>query len=437
MNKVLYRLLSACRLSRFLLLPLAICFLWADQAAAQEIKVNPTGVNVNAQGATSVFLTFGPLSNRFPGEGSWCGELISAAPDAGRKCHPATIFGYLPARFDLSRKSGNRGFTDIMSIPPSVTRRAYQAAEDGEESRFFYVRRFISAAGGRDEYVSVTCRLTGGGARVPFALTDVKLSFEVDKPILVVKPDEMLPPVKAEIIYNGTGRLKGRWEAVLPGDELPTEDDLLTEATLPIEERGLQRRYTQLSSFNVFLPPVGKYILPGPDSLRMPNKVNGPYMLLLRIEATDDKEGDSNLASVKVGPGEVHSGAVAGFPLPVLRYYVGSGPGAESSGTLALLLPDDRAILPLKEAIEFSWTEYLQGAFHQLEIEDLEGKLVASALVSPGTRTYRAPPWVTTKAANGPLRWRVVALDPGGKLISETTWRQFKLLRDKTVEEKN
>ena len=33
-------------------------------------------------------------------------------------------------------------FTDIMSIPPNVARRAYDAAAAGATSTFFYVRRF-------------------------------------------------------------------------------------------------------------------------------------------------------------------------------------------------------------------------------------------------------------------------------------------------------
>src|SRR5262245_12763563 len=119
-------------------------FLSAPGVIAQTIKVNPTGVNVNASGATTAFLTFGPVGNFRPGEGTWCGELIPAAPDNGFKCDPATIFGTLPGRFDLSKSSGNLGFTDIMSIPPSVARRAYQAAQAGSVSSFFYVCDFIN-----------------------------------------------------------------------------------------------------------------------------------------------------------------------------------------------------------------------------------------------------------------------------------------------------
>ena len=408
---------------------LAVALLSYVSTAAQNIRVNPDGVNVNSQGSTVVHLTFGPLTNRVPAEGCWCGELIPAPGGLGLACNPAKIFGCLPARFDFSQRSGagNRGFTDIMSIPPSVARRAYQAALNGETSSFFYVRRFLSTAGLPDEFVPVTCRMSGGGARTPFALTDVKLSFALDKPILLVKTDEKLPPVKAEIAYNGTGRLKGRWEIVFPGEETPSETDLLTEATLPIEERGTQRRYTQLSTFNVFLPPDGKYTLPGPDPDRIPTLVNGEYQLLLRIEATDDKEADSNLTVVGAGPGVVHSGAVAGFPIPVLRYYVGGGPDSPLSNMLALLSPDDKVFLPGEKAVEFKWSELPQGAFYRLEIEDLTRQPVMSAVLLPGRGMYRAPPWLKDRIGGGVARWRVVALDRDGQPINETAWREFRL----------
>src|SRR6185295_10768307 len=164
----------------------------------------------------------------------------------GFKCNQATIFGCLPVRYNQSTSSGTAAYTDIMSIPPSVARRAYVDAAKGSEATFFYVRRFASTTGGPDEYVPLTIRLSGNGASVPFSLTDVKLSWGVNKPILFIKGDEKLPQPSAEITYTGTGRLKGRWELVRPGDELPSDRDLLTEATLPIEERGLQRRYTEL-----------------------------------------------------------------------------------------------------------------------------------------------------------------------------------------------
>lgn len=388
------------------------------------VRVHPDGVNVNSQAATTVFLTFGGLQNQVAAEALWCGELVPATPDIGLKCDPATIFGSLPARFNQSRASGTRGFTDIMSIPPSVVRRAYQAAAGGQRSSFFYVRRFVNLSGGPDEYVAVTCRMAGGGARVPLALLDVQLRFLTDAPVLHVRQGHVLPPLSAEITYNGTGRLKGRWEIVLPGDELPTQEDLLTEATLPIERRGLQRRYTELERFNIFLPPTGRVVLPGPDVKRLPATLSGTHVVLLRIEATDDKEADSNLASAGAGEGVVHSGAVAGFPLPVLRYIVGSAAstGAATAGGLELLLPAEGEITAATGALEFSWTSVRQAALYRLDIHDSTGNLLHSAYVQPGLETYRAPSWLPEKSPAG-FKWRVIALDLRGSELQTSVWR--------------
>jgi hypothetical protein len=397
--------------------------------ANAQVRVNPTGVNVNMNGATTAFLTFGGLGNYRPVEATWCGELISAAPDVGLKCNPATIFGRLPIRFNQSRLSGVGGFTDIMSIPPSVTRRAYQAAQDGLKSSFFYVRRFTSVTGGADQYVAVTCRMAGGGARVPFSLVDVSIKFNVETPILFLKPGEVAPPLSARILYNGTGRLKGRWEIVFPGEEAPSERDLLTEATLPIEERGSQRRYTELDRFNVFLPPTGEYLLRGPDVSRVPTTTEGMYLLLLRVEVSDDKEGDSNLGSAGAGTGVVHAGAVAGFPLPPLTYVVGAG-NSDLSETIAST--QLRALTPIADAaiaadgpIDFTWTEStMRAAFFRVEIESDSGE-VMSAIVPRGPALYRAPSWLRERAGGSSFRWRVAALDLMGRELSRTEWRRI------------
>ena len=407
---------------------------WSSQAQSnQGIRVGPNGVNVNANGPTVVQLTFGPLKNQKPAEGCWCGELMSAAPEAGLKCNPAKLWGCTPARFDFSTASARNSFTDIMTIPGSVMRRAYQAAVEGSTSSYFYVRRFVSTSGGRDEYVPVTCRMGSGGATTPFALTDVKLSFADDKPVLSVSPGEKLPSLKAELAYNGTGRLKGRWEVVKPGDKLPEVRDLLTEATLPLEERGTQQRYLQLSTFNLLLLPTGKIILPGPDVSRLPTAVAGPYLILLRIEATDDKEGDANLLNVG-GPGVVHNGAVAGFPLPALRYYVGNAGNTlpmPAATPFTLLLPTNDAILDAHQPLDFRWSETGAAALYRLEVEDLASKPVLSALLPAGSGGYHAPPWLKTQAGNKPLRWRVLALDQTGKTLTETAWQGLRLIPGK------
>jgi hypothetical protein len=398
----------------------------ATTAAAQDIKVNPSSASVYSQGATTVFLTFSNVANKRPADACFCGELVSAAPDIGLRCRPGTEFGCLPVRYDQSRLGGNATYTDIMSVPPSVSRRAYLDAASGAEATFFYVRRFVSTVGGPDEFVPVTLRLASNGAAVPFSITEVKLSWGVDKPVLIVKPGEKMPSIKAEITYTGTGHLVGRWELVKPGEELPSERDLLTEATLPIEERGLQRRYTQLSRFNIFMPPVGRFTLPGPEWWRVPSHINGLYVVLLRIEAA----ADANPSLAAAGQSALATGGVAGFSMPVLRYYVGGGSGlptaAEAKARFALVEPADRATFAESDFVDFNWTAVEGVAFYRLEVETGQSTSVLSAILLGGINSYRAPSWLKEKAGEAELRWRVLAFDQSRNQIGETVSRSLR-----------
>ena len=385
--------------------------------AGAEIRRDPTGVNVNSQGPMSVYITFGGLVNQTPAESTWCGELISAAPDRGQKCDPNTIYGSLPARYDRSSLQGGT-YTDIMTIPATVARRAYQAAERGALSPFFYVRRFTSTVGGPDEYVTITCRPAGGGARTPFSLVDVKVAFAIDKPLLSMKIGDVAPPVSAQISYTGTGRLKGRWEVVLPADELPSTTDLLTEATLPPDQRPNQKRYRELERFNVFLPPTGRMVLPGPDPKRIPADVEGFHQILLRIEASEDPDSQSNLANANAGVGIVYGGAVAGFPMPALHYYVGSTPAElfpGATGGLALLAPANRAVAEAGASLTFRWAPVGSTVFYRLEILGSDGALLHEAYVAAPSTSYAAPTWLASKAGDAVLKWSVTAQGAEGQ----------------------
>ncbi len=396
-------------------------------AFAQPIAVNPSGVNVNSQGATTVFLTFGPIPPGYsPAEAIWCGELMPATPPAiGLQCVPTTIFGSLPARLNRSTMSGMGGFTDIMGIPPSVARRAYQAAQAGSSSSFFYVRRFVSASG-PDQFVNVTCRMAGGGARVPFSLTNVDLKTASGEPILFLNGGEKLPEIVADIQYNGMGRLKGRWEFVQPGEDPPSDRDLLTEATLPIEQRGTQRRFSQISRFNHFLPPTGRFRIKLESPERVPIIAAGQYMLLLRIEVVDDKEGDSDLAALGVGPGIVNSGAVASFPMPTLKFFVSAGDGTPAGWAQnAQILPKAEAQMEASAPVVFTWREMANVSVYRLELLDDDGSTVLTALILPPITQYRAPPWLYDKAAGARFRWRVAAVGQNGERIAESTTRAF------------
>ena len=398
--------------------------------------VNPTGVNVKTTGVTSIFITVqGASANEVPVAAFWCSELnpnVTVTNNIANQdpCVPGTKLGNLPQRNNLIQRSGTGGasnFTDIMTIPTSVARRARQRASRGDSSQFFYVRHTRDAATAQNFFAIVTCRLAGGGARVPLAITNVRLRFIAPggkRPVYLIAQGAKSPEYEAEIHYNGTGRLKGRWEVVKPGELVPREFDLLPTASLPIEQRGLQRRYTRLSRFEVYLPPTGKTTLPGPDPASIPTEAVGPYFILLRIEATSEKEGDSNTTT-----GTAISGGVSGFAMPSLRYYVGTPEqlalieeGLEKE-SLTLMLPMEDGELSNVAPANFSWVDVRGAEIYKLEVESDEGP-VTSALIKPGVSSYTAPPWIREQAGSS-LRWRVRALNASGRVVAESDWRSF------------
>jgi len=407
----------------------AVVCLCSGLASAQTITVSPSETTVYSQGATSVFLTFGNLGTRRPAEATWCGALAPAAPDLGTKCDPGSIFGRLPVRYNQSRLSGNNAYTDIMSVTPSVARRAYLDAARGATATFFYVRRFVDPGGGPDEYVPVTLRLGGNGAAVPFSITNVRLLWDGgNKTVPFVKSGETLPRITAEVTYTGTGRLIGRWEIVKPGEAPPTQRDLLPESTLPVEERGLQRRFTQLKRFNIFLPPQGRIMIPGPENRLIEKTVEGMYLLLLRIESAIDGLNQSNLASVNAGAGVVNSGGVSGFALPTLRYYVGTGGVAQIDEFNApdnLLAPADQAEFTATQTVLFRWPTVAQVKYYRLLIESESGAEVFSAVLLPGTSSYYSPSWLF-KEPRPLLRWHVLAFGDNGVILSQTATRTLR-----------
>ena len=406
---------------------ISVILLWTGNVLAVS-SVNPSGLNVRFNGPTTAFLTFQDTAGQTSTEAFWCGEVTTTSVTNTNPCVPGTFLGSLPKRHDLSRNSGTgnvNNFTDIMTVPASVARRAYQAAKNGQNSSFFYVRKFEGTGG--DQYIAVTCRLAGGGARTPLALLDVRPAFQTplgDRPLYLFAQGAPAAPFNASIYYNGSGRLKGRWEVVMPGDPEPTSQDLIPEASLPIEQRSLQRRYTVIDHFDIFLPPTGRANIPGPSVKKIPTTIKGAYKILLRIEATKDKEGNSNTNN-----GVVSSGGVAGFPMPVLRYYVGDTDTVNEalskklSDKISLMLPLNDSTLPHDKEINLSWSDINNADIYRLEIFN-NNDAILSALVQPGVSNYTPPPWIFDYA-NTILRWRIQALNQNGQLLGQSNWRTF------------
>ena len=381
--------------------------------------VNPSGVNVSHSSPSTVFLTFQGLSaGQKAVEAFWCGAVTTTGVSATDPCVAGTVFGRLPLRNTIGRASGtagNNNFTDIMSIPASVTRRAYQDAQQGKDSRFFYVRHFSNPTA----YAVVTCRMAGGGARVPFSLVDVQMKFISDSPVVIIPKGSEPPEVVAKVRYTGTGRLTGRWEVVSPGDEEPSDFDLLPEASLPIEKRALQKRYTVLDRFDLFLPPTGEVTVPGPDVNKIPHQADGYYKLLFRVEATVDKESNSNAVTATVA-----SGGAAGFPMPMLRYYVGNhAPNGFNGKSAELLLPNKD--VEAATNVQFTWVALDTAAFEKLDVTE-DGEIILSAVIKGGVGYYQSPPWLTDHRGKE-LKWRISSLASDGSVEAVSGWQFFKI----------
>jgi hypothetical protein len=147
---------------------------------------------------------------------------------------------------------------------------------------------------------------------------------------------------------------------------------------------------------------------------------------LLRIEATADKEGNSNTLD-----GTAISGGVAGFPLPVLRYYIGTPEATATvrannvSSKITLLTPAPDTQIDSAESLVFSWIDIPYASVYQVEVRTPEQD-VLSAVLQGGQSRYVAPPWLADQAGQE-LSWRVRALSSTGDELSATDWQGFSI----------
>lgn len=122
---------------------------------------------------------------------------------------------------------------------------------------------------------------------------------------------------------------------------------------------------------------------------------------------------------------------MAGFPLPILRYYVGNGAqppaGAPAGGGMVQLSPADLFVVPPKQPLVFSWSQANNARLYRLEVADPRGHTLLSALLLRGADSYQAPSWLKERAEGGILRWKVAAFDDAGRLVDETGWRSLRI----------
>ena len=188
----------------------------------------------------------------------------------------------------------------------------------------------------------------------------------------------------------------------------------MSEAALPPEERGTQRRYTLLNRFNINLPPGGKYILPGPENWRIDKTIQGMYLLLFRVEASDASDSVSN-----TGQNSVATGGVVGFSMPTLHYYVGN------SNNLDINQITDIDATNFRPPMILRWKEVANAKLYRIDIEDPDGKKVFSSIVMPSTKDYQLPSFIRELASAKQLKWRISAIDEASKTLEESTFSEI------------
>jgi hypothetical protein len=204
-------------------------------------------------------------------------------------------------------------------------------------------------------------------ARQVFLLGSVRLSFDKAR------------TVHAELLYQGSGQMSGRWLITRPGNPEAEE----------------------LARIDTFLPPSGTITIAGPEWARLPQDAQGAYTIQLEIERVVDK----------AGPAELRMAAA----LPVLRYWVGPEP------SMSLTAPEDgAAIEPAAAELRFVTGG---NALYRLEITDGLEHPVLRVLLPPGATSYRLPSCIGEKLGEArAMNWRLTALNDTGEVASATTW---------------
>jgi hypothetical protein len=421
----------------FIIFPVLIAASVADAAVLR----NPTGVNVSTSGPTTLTIRFADgagaafttTSAFFCSEDPTGGVGLSNANMTSCAGVGGVILGRLPAALDRgSTTSSTSSITDIMTIPFSVTRRGVVQARAGQNSDFFYVRRFepvggadLGAGAGVPVLVTVTCRLSGGTSRTPLSLTKVVLygdeGRDADRVLLIrVTPENReTGMVKADINYTGTGLLAGWWEVRTPTDPAIRELDRFTEGSISETQRQEQQRFQRVKRFRLQVPLSGRITLPGPSYKQLSQSSPGVYEILLRVQATRDREALSSLAAAG-GSTNLFSGGAAGFPLPVLEYRVGK----DSAGAAALSALAPRLVLDKRpdgvQQVAVRWTAAAVNA-RILRIEAVDpasGKTFK--LLAPVKKGFAViPPEWTRDMDLTAMRYSVTALGSDRQPVSD------------------
>ena len=358
---------------------LVLLALFAAEAQAQLTR-SPTRTTVSTDAAGSFTVLYQDTGGALftSTEAVFC----SVDPNAGTggvgalSCTGGggTVLGRLPSALDVAATAGGASrFTDIVSVPYSVVRRGVVQARQGTAGTIFYVRRFDRIGVGlTPRYVTVTIGFGAGVGNTPLSLTRITLYGEepgAGRVRLVRVDDSNIASgvVKADILFSGSGVFEGWWELHAPGDLPLREIDRFTEASLSLDQRGQQRHFRRIKRFRLPITGGGRVNLVGPRYDELPTSPPGRYQVLLRVAASRAGDRIGSLAALP-DSGNTYRGAVAGFPIEALDYWVGRvGAGFETLRPRAVIDMD----APGGAQIAVAWTPGAERtAVVVVEIED-------------------------------------------------------------------
>ena len=137
------------------------------------------------------------------------------------------------------------------------------------------------------------------------------------------------------------------------------------------------------------------------------------YLLLFRVEVSDAGNSVSN-----IGGDTIATGAVAGFSMPTLRYYVSNSSNTDIQQIAGINTEVDDLVTQTRPIV-LSWKKIADAKLYRLEILD-EDKTVFTAMILPSSNEYQLPSFLRELVAAKPMKWRVTAVDDAGKVIDQS-----------------
>ena len=346
-------------------------------------------------------------------EALWCGELLSATPAVGLHCDPATAV----------RPTSRRDTTFREQVADELHRRhvdsrvgraaAYQAAQRGATSTFFYVRRFDSTAAGPTNTSPSRADSPAAARESPFSLTDVHLEFDGDdgcrssSPVSCHRRFRRVSPTTAPDALSVDGRsfcpekTRRRFRPAHRSIASPGRTWIATaiHAARAIQHFSAARRTRHASRA---------------DLHRLPTSVEGTYRVLLRIEATDDREGDSNLDDAGAGTrnrAQRRGGWISPSGASLRRRRRGRAhPDRRTSAPFASVAARRRQRERGAAARGVDGRARDVRSFLPCRIRDTRRSAAVRRLLPRSARRYEAPWWIVERSAATGIRWRVTGL---------------------------